>query len=154
MFRHFFIYSFFLLLKWHVWTSVLSKTMISHVWHVASVTEWLTVTFSEHFKTGLTRILGLCNANSSSLITTGFISCNIWSYLAHFPASALKLSLKKFLIYFPKKNLEKVSYILSKEVFLTFRKRNCSYISGKVYSKLWQSETFLYFGKVIFRILV
>ena len=57
-------------------------------------------------------------------------------------------SLKKFLIFFLEKTCpEKVSHIFSKKVFLTFRKRNFSYISGKVYSEPWHNRTFLYFWK-------
>ena len=55
---------------------------------------------------------------------------------------------KKFLTFFPKKTCsEKVSYIFSEKAFLILRKRNFSYISGKVYSVPWHNGTFLYFRK-------
>ena len=50
--------------------------------------------------------------------------------------SPQNFSLKKFLVFFPKKPCsEIVSYIFSKKSFSNFQEVELSYISGKVYSE-------------------
>ena len=58
-------------IKWKFLASDLSKTLINYVWPISRVTGWLIVTFAGFFKADLTRFLGTCDSNSSTLITTG-----------------------------------------------------------------------------------
>ena len=84
----------------------------------------------------------------------GFQQCIIWLPNALSSLSAKNISLKKFIIFFPKITHCEKSFILSQKK-LIFQKRyvqnpgitELSYIFEKVYSEPWHNGTFLYFQK-------